>query len=250
MGSITQGIFGGSKAKQTSASTSSSTGGSWNDAYPQLQSQFSSTAGNTGTASNAMSNLLGLGTDPTAANQAFDNYRNSTGYQFKMDQGTQAINSNAATKGLYGSGATLKALDTFGQNTASTSFNDYLSQLLGLGNQGIQAGQLISGAGAKSASQSTSSSTGNSNSSSKPGLAAMLGQAAAGAAASDRRLKKNIEKLYTREDGLNVYSYDYINDKGPYIGVMADEVETLKPEALGPVIAGYATVNYDKLGGL
>jgi len=63
---------------------------------------------------------------------------------------------------------------------------------------------------------------------------------------SDRRLKTNIKLLGIRADGLGIYSYDYVWG-GSQTGVMADEVAILKPEALGPVLGGYATVNYGAL---
>ena len=64
---------------------------------------------------------------------------------------------------------------------------------------------------------------------------AMIGQiiggvaSAAGsiAASSDRRLKKNINKIGKSPSGLNIYSFEYINDSygsGVYQGVMSDEV--------------------------
>ena len=51
------------------------------------------------------------------------------------------------------------------------------------------------------------------------------------------------------EDGLGVYRWNYIWDDPSvrFEGVMADEVEALRPWALGPVINGYATVNYGAL---
>lgn len=73
---------------------------------------------------------------------------------------------------------------------------------------------------------------------------ASLGSAAI--LASDRRLKTNISLIGQRPDGLNLYSYDYIW-RQPAVGVMADEVAVLRPEALGPVVGGYATVNYGAL---
>ena len=73
---------------------------------------------------------------------------------------------------------------------------------------------------------------------------ASLGSAAI--LASDRRLKTNISLIGQRPDGLNLYSYDYIWGQ-PAVGVMADEVAALRPEALGPVVGGYATVNYGAL---
>jgi hypothetical protein len=63
---------------------------------------------------------------------------------------------------------------------------------------------------------------------------------------SDRRLKRNIERVGTLEDGLAVYEFDYVWG-GRHRGVMADEVATLRPHALGPVVGGFATVNYGAL---
>lgn len=250
------GIFGKkpkSSQQSTSQSTSSSESRNWNNYWPQAQEDFGGVAQQAGTAGNALSALLGLGGDPTAQQGAFNTWKDSTGYQFGLDQGTNAITGSAAAKGLLNSGSTAKALNQFGQDYASTKFNDYLTQLLNLGNQGLQAGQLLGNVGqestSKSQSQSTSQSSGTS-SGGKSGLGGSLGIGGATIALSDRRLKMNIRKLYERPDGLGVYSYSYINGHGPLKGVMADEVALLKPEALGPVINGYQTVDYAKIGEL
>lgn len=67
-------------------------------------------------------------------------------------------------------------------------------------------------------------------------------------AVSDRRLKKNIEKVGGFEDGLGIYEFDYIWGGPRHRGVMADEVEKLRPWALGPrTREGYATVDYGAL---
>ena len=75
--------------------------------------------------------------------------------------------------------------------------------------------------------------------------------------ASDERLKINIEKIGEYPDGLGIYSYDYITPpnadiaavmpEGRQTGVIAHEVATLRPWALGPVVGGYHTVNYGVL---
>ena len=78
------------------------------------------------------------------------------------------------------------------------------------------------------------------------GFLSGLGSLGAAAIMSDRRLKTNIVKIGERPDGLGVYSYDYTWGT-PAIGVMADEVAALRPDALGPVIGGYQTVNYGAL---
>lgn len=61
---------------------------------------------------------------------------------------------------------------------------------------------------------------------------------------SDRRLKTDIERI---GDYGKIGRYSYRISGRPEIGVMADEVATHYPEALGPVIAGFATVDYAKL---
>lgn len=72
-----------------------------------------------------------LGTMPVtdATKTAFNNYLGSTGYNFQLGQGTNAITGSAAAKGILNSGATAKALTGFGQNLASNYFNSYLGQL-------------------------------------------------------------------------------------------------------------------------
>lgn len=94
---------------------------------------------------NAINQLL---TSGGQNNPAFQNYLNSTGYNFQLQQGTGAISGNAASKGILNSGAAAKALQGYGQNLASTTFNNYLGQLGGLGAmQGQQAQQGINAAG-------------------------------------------------------------------------------------------------------
>lgn len=64
---------------------------------------------------------------------------------------------------------------------------------------------------------------------------------------SDRRLKTDISRVGTTDDGLGVYTYRYTFGGPIHMGVMADEVAQIRPEALGPVVAGFATVNYGAL---
>ena len=64
---------------------------------------------------------------------------------------------------------------------------------------------------------------------------------------SDRRLKQGIRKIGKLANGLGVYAYRYIWGGDEQVGVMADEVAKLRPEALGPTVAGFQTVNYGAL---
>lgn len=64
---------------------------------------------------------------------------------------------------------------------------------------------------------------------------------------SDRRLKTEIRKVGEFADGLGRYAWRYIWGGPLHEGVMAEEVAALRPWALGPVRAGFATVDYNKL---
>jgi hypothetical protein len=239
----------GNKSSSKQQSTSSST--SYNQNMGLVNSLFTPTAQAATTSTNSLQALLGLGGDQEAANKAFQGYQDSTGYQFQRDQGLNAISGQYAGNGLFNSGARGKALMGYGQNLASTTFDKYLTQVNGLASNGLQAGNLISGAGNYSDSQSQS--TGSSKS--KQGLGDILaktaGSAMSAGAASDPRLKENILKHGELSDGLGVYSWNYVWDapEERYKGVMADEVETLRPWALGPEVGGYKSVDYSKLEG-
>lgn len=74
--------------------------------------------------------------------------------------------------------------------------------------------------------------------------------ASAAAMASDRRVKRDIERLGEDPDGLGGYRFNYIWDEpgtAPRYGVMADEVAEIRPWALGPVVEGVQFVNYGEL---
>lgn len=76
-----------------------------------------------------------------------------------------------------------------------------------------------------------------------------LMQGAAGAAMmfSDRRLKKNILKSHKDLDGIQWYRFHYKwqDDSEEYtVGVMADELQALRPEAVKTNYQGYKMVDY------
>lgn len=75
------------------------------------------------------------------------------------------------------------------------------------------------------------------------GAGATLGALGAGLL-SDERVKENIEPVGMLHNGLNVYSYNYIGDPTTQIGLLAQEVEQVHPEAVGR-IGPFKTVRYD-----
>jgi len=63
---------------------------------------------------------------------------------------------------------------------------------------------------------------------------------------SDIRLKKNITRMGTRHDGLGVYEFEYVWGGGRQVGLMAQEVLGVYPDAVGES-GGYLTVDYSKV---
>jgi hypothetical protein len=65
---------------------------------------------------------------------------------------------------------------------------------------------------------------------------------------SDERLKKDIALLEQLPSGLNLYAYRYVWADTVYVGVMAQEVASVMPEAVMETPDGHLMVNYRQLG--
>jgi hypothetical protein len=63
---------------------------------------------------------------------------------------------------------------------------------------------------------------------------------------SDERLKENIATVGMLNDGLPVYSYNYKGDETPRIGLMAQDVEKVTPNAVSDIGGGYKGVDYGR----
>ena len=112
------------------------------------------------TANTALQGFLGLGGDPAATQKAFDNYLNSTGYQFTRQQGLDAATQSKAAAGMLGSGATLKALDAYGTGLASQYGQQYVDNLGSVANRGANSANALAGQG-----QSYANAVGSNNNS-------------------------------------------------------------------------------------
>jgi len=83
----------------------------------------------------------------------------------------------------------------------------------------------------------------------------LMGLAGAGIMASDIRMKENIKQIHWLPNGLPVYEFEYkpefkdIAGHGKFVGVMAQEVELVQPEAVITNADGYKMVNYGALNG-
>jgi hypothetical protein len=130
-----------------------------------------------GTAANTQqANLLGLNGQPSA-DAAMKSFQASPGYGYQVQQGLQAVDAGAASRGTLVSGSTIKGEETLGSNLANQDFGAYMGRLNSLStlgqNSGVnQAGTDTSAAGAQAniagntatgLSNTLSSFAGNSN---------------------------------------------------------------------------------------
>lgn len=187
------------------------------------------------------------GTINANTNMMFDQYR-----QQQLQQGAQtAAQLFQQYGGLQGLGAriaqmapeeqqALLASLTQGGNAALAPWQQMINSYLGLGNLGANIyGTEMQGYGSRLNAM-------NAWQQQQAGGMGGLGQFAGMIASmfmSDRRLKTDIKRVGKLDNGLNVYVYRYIDSPAFQIGLMADEVEQVHPEAVAQVGA-FKAVNY------
>lgn len=251
----------------------------------------------------ALGNVLGLN-GAAGSQSALTALQNTPGYQFQKQQGDSALTAQAAATGQLASGNTALALSNYDQGLASTTYNNYVSQLQpylsasnaaagGINGTYTGLGNALTGQYNNIAGLNYTANTGIGNAQANADLAnnnasanfwnmlgsiggmktsgggtvggqalSSLGSAASGVGSSvasgigdaasalfgifsDERLKENIEPVGKMFDGTNVYRYNYKGDDVPRIGVMAQEVEKTRPDAVVE-IGGFKAVDYGK----
>lgn len=67
---------------------------------------------------------------------------------------------------------------------------------------------------------------------------------------SEMRVKNNVKKLETLDNGLSVYSYKFHHDNNTYVGLMADDVARHKQFKRHVIHMGDGlfTIDYEKIG--
>ena len=133
------------------------------------------------------------------ATDAFNTYKNSTGYNWRFNEGMRSLNNGLASAGMLKSGSAMKSALNYGQGIASAEFGNYLNAL---GNQqgvGVTAGSALAGVG-----QNYANSLGN--------IAMDNGQAQANAAIAKGAITSNaLGQLSTIGAGLFNTSSPKIN---------------------------------------
>jgi len=162
---------------------------------------------------------------------AAQNYLAGLGQQGQLAAQMGALGAGAQAAGLQGAQAQLGA-GTLGQQTEQAGKTALYNQFLQQQAYPFQVAQFLAniamGTGALSGSQTTTTQPMS--------------------FFSDRRLKHDIKRIGESDKGLPIYAFKYKHDpdQNTHIGFMADEVEHVRPEAVG-LAGGYKTVNYDKI---
>jgi hypothetical protein len=206
-------------------------------------------------------------------------------YQFGLQQGMGALNSQLNAAGGLVGGNAIQGAQQFAQgyagNALTDAFNQYQVNRSNVASNigaGVGIGQQ---ANTTTANAATGASANASNMLSSIGNAQAAGTMAAGNAlagglnsisnyamlyslknpnsimntGSDIRMKENIKTIGWLPNGLPIYSYEYKPEfkddeycgHGRYVGVMAHEVEEIIPDAVVTRKDGYKMVNYAKV---
>lgn len=99
---------------------------------------------------------MGLGARP----EGYGGFQTTPGYDFRRQQGIDAIDASAATRGGLMSGKTLQDLTTFGDGMASQEYGNYMQRLAGLSDMGMGAAGMQATAG-NNAAAGVSNALGN-----------------------------------------------------------------------------------------
>lgn len=107
---------------------------------------------------NVYSRLKGQSQQPAMTQQqAFAQFRNTPGYQFGLDEGRNQVEASAAARGGLNSGATLKALQRYGNDYADQQgFTPYMNRLASLWGGAQTAGSNIGNYGSNFGQQAGS----------------------------------------------------------------------------------------------
>jgi hypothetical protein len=175
-------------------------------------------------------------------------YNQAVGQQYNQNLGAAQFGNTAANQylqqqlGLYNQPLNQISALMSGSQIQAPQFQSYTGQNIqaapvfqGVQQQGQAAmdiyGQQVAAANAQNAGMF--------------GLAGSIVGAGAKMYASDRRLKSNIVRVGTHPLGVGIYEYDIFDRRER--GVMAQEVEKVRPEAVIEHPDGYKMVNYAAL---
>ena len=86
---------------------------------------------------------LGLGDKP----DEYGGYTKAPGYDFRLQQGQDSVQAGVGARHGLNSGATLKALQNYGQDYATSQYDSHLNRLAGVSQMGQSSAAMTSSAG-------------------------------------------------------------------------------------------------------
>lgn len=235
-----------------------------------------------------LQSLLGIGKPGQSAQDAsaaqLQTLRNTPGYQFQQQQGTQNTVNAASAQGMSLSGNTLEGLSKFNQGLADTTYQQAVGNLentvntgqaaaagqaanvgnaaSNIGNTLINQGNTLAGIDVNEAAGITKAIGNTYNTAMTNNTLQGLNNPNSNASnwdtenpnnfqdfqSSDRRLKTDIQLVGRLDCGLNVYTFRYAKSPATvHMGVMADEVQNVIPDAVSVDADGYLQVRYGML---
>lgn len=218
----------------------------------------------TGTKANKLYAAYTGALGPEAQREAFASFEHDPGFAAELEGGVNALDRSATARGGLYSGAAMKAVHDYGRTKIGESFDRRMNMLSPLASQG---------AGAAGAAAGIASNTGNTLGNLSFGLGQqkasnainrgnalastagmgwqnalnLAGTAAKAWAASDIRVKRDIEHIGELPSGLPVYRFKYIWGDEDHIGVMAQEAVERFPDAVAE-FDGVLHVDYSRIG--
>ena len=222
------------------------------DSLPFFGSAVSQLFGSQASAASAQGSMAAAGSYQEAARIAFNNARlagisgaikaTQIGRQIMMASGkleTQVAGSGFTQGGSAGDVIRMAAMQ--GGLAKAVQSVDTELQVASFKQQGTAyEGQAAAATGAAAAASASSGG----------GLLGALFSGAGGLFAlfSDDRLKENIELVEKRDEGINIYTFNFVGTGERWRGVLAQEVQRFKPWCVEEMENGYLMVDYAKLG--
>lgn len=137
-GSVVGGLAQASAAKSAAKSQTQAANNQielYKDVYDETSANFAPYREQGLNAYNALNYEMGLGEKP----EGYGGFTETPGYQFRFQQGVDAIDASAASRGNLLSGATQQALTDYGQNVAANEYGQYWNRLAANANMGLSA---------------------------------------------------------------------------------------------------------------
>lgn len=199
------------------------------------------------------------GVAPTIASQYGANYRNMIDANNALFSGAGSTSSSLNNLRSADNATTMAALTGAGSIPglySAPAMAQYGAANLGYGQQYQNLAQLLQPSVALAGLGSNSTGTGTSTQTSTPsmmsGIGSLLGAGGTAlqmapsvmALFSDRRLKEDAEPVGKLNDGQTVWKYRYKGGQAEHLGLMADEVRKVRPEAVIRHPSGFDMVDY------